>query len=120
MIETDRRFATTMLSVDLDPAYVAKIIELVETSSDDDRKSCFFHHVLLAYRFAVDKAFQERSDEKVLSKLGITYGTLRRLGFTEVRINECLQAIRGVSLDEGLEWVSSTYFSPSDLNSDIA
>jgi ATP-dependent RNA helicase DHX29 len=45
-------------------------------------------------------------EEKAISRLGITYGVLRRLGFSENKVYECLQAINGVSLDEAFEWVS--------------
>jgi ATP-dependent RNA helicase DHX29 len=45
------------------------------------------------------------SEEKVLMRLAITYGTLRRLGFSDARVEECLQAIPGVDVDEAYEWV---------------
>ncbi|EJT99916.1 P-loop containing nucleoside triphosphate hydrolase protein [Dacryopinax primogenitus] len=45
------------------------------------------------------------TEEKVLAKMGITYGTLRRLGFSEERTLECMKEIAGVDLDEALDWL---------------
>lgn len=56
----------------------------------------------------------EDNEEKVLNRLGVTYGVLRRLGFTEDRVEECLKAIIGVDLEEAFDWVRNTIasFSP--------
>jgi hypothetical protein len=40
-----------------------------------------------------------------VTRLGITYGVLRRLGFSQDRVDECLRAIQGVDLEEAYEWV---------------
>lgn len=55
-----------------------------------------------------DRKFGEDNEEKVISRLGITYGVLRRLGFTEERVEECLKAISGVELEEAFDWVRNT------------
>lgn len=55
-----------------------------------------------------DRKLDEGNEEKVLSRLGITYGVLRRLGFTEERVGECLRAINGVELEEAFDWVRNT------------
>ena len=52
-----------------------------------------------------DRKLGEDNEEKVLSRLGITYGVLRRLGFAEERVEECLRAITGVDLEEAFDWV---------------
>jgi len=52
-----------------------------------------------------DRKLSEDNEERVLSRLGITYGVLRRLGFTEETVEECLQAINGVELEEAFDWV---------------
>jgi len=49
----------------------------------------------------------DEPEDKVLPRLGITYGVLRRLGFGEDRVLECLSSIHGVELDEAFEWVRS-------------
>lgn len=54
---------------------------------------------------APDRKLGEDNEEKVLSRLGITYGVLRRLGFTEERAEECLRAISGTELEEAFNWV---------------
>jgi ATP-dependent RNA helicase DHX29 len=57
--------------------------------------------------FLASKAISE-PEEKVLAKLGITFGVLRRLGFSEERVEECLRSIHGVDLDEAYDWVRPT------------
>lgn len=54
---------------------------------------------------AVKKPLEDPED-KAIARLGVTYGVLRRLGFSETRVDECLNAINGVDLDEAYEWVS--------------
>lgn len=44
-------------------------------------------------------------EEKVLFRLGITYGVLCRLGFREEKVLECLRSMHGVDLDEAFDWV---------------
>lgn len=36
----------------------------------------------------------------------MTYGILRRLGFSEDWVEQCLRAMSGIELDEALDWVS--------------
>jgi hypothetical protein len=48
----------------------------------------------------------EGTEDNVVARLGITYGVLRRLGFKEDRVSQCLNAINGVDLDEAFEWVN--------------
>lgn len=56
----------------------------------------------------MDKVIPEESIDKALPRLGVTYGVLRRLGFSEDRVLECLSAIGlgGVELDVAYDWVS--------------
>ncbi|KAI0361784.1 P-loop containing nucleoside triphosphate hydrolase protein [Trametes cingulata] len=87
-IEQDRRFSETMLRLDLDPAYVERILELaLEQEGSESSKSV------------------DEPEDKALVRLAITYGVLRRLGFSESRVEECLRAIPGVDLDEAVEWL---------------
>jgi ATP-dependent RNA helicase DHX29 len=44
-----------------------------------------------------------------MAKLGVTYGVLRRLGFSEERVEQCLRAIRSVGLEEAYEWVRISF-----------
>ena len=57
--------------------------------------------------------FSEDEEEKMLARLGITYGVLRRLGFDEERVNQCLKTIGGVDLDTAYEWVIAIQSSAS-------
>lgn len=69
-----------------------------ETRSRDDRYSYYY------FVFPVKKRLDE-PEEKAITRLAITYGALRRLGFSEARVTDCLRAINGVDLDEAYEWV---------------
>ncbi|KAI9057120.1 P-loop containing nucleoside triphosphate hydrolase protein [Trametes sanguinea] len=87
-IEQDRRFSETLLRLDLDASYVDRILALaLECEGLDSFKSV------------------DEPEEKALVKLAITYGVLRRLGFSESRVEECLRTIPGVDLDEAVEWL---------------
>ncbi|KAJ7361605.1 P-loop containing nucleoside triphosphate hydrolase protein [Mycena albidolilacea] len=87
-IEMDRRYSKTLPRLDLDPALVDRILSLVvEADLAEGRKPL------------------EEPEDKAIGKLGITYGVLRRIGFTEERVDECLRAIRGVDLDEAYDWL---------------
>lgn len=90
IIETDRRNSKILPRLDLDDAYKAQIFELVSASRPCD----------------ILPSLDDYSEEKVLTRLGITYGILRRLGFSETRVEECIQAIPGVELDEAYEWLA--------------
>lgn len=52
-----------------------------------------------------ERKLLEEPEEKTVARLGITYGVLRRLGFSQDRVDECLRAIQGVDLEEAYEWV---------------
>lgn len=53
----------------------------------------------------------EESEDKVIGRLGITYGVLRRLGFDESLVENCLRNVSGVDLDEAFQWVSGRFCS---------
>ena len=59
----------------------------------------------------------EDTEDKALARIGITYGVLRRLGFSEDRVEECLHAMNGVDLDEAYDWVCYHYFVYSSYHS---
>ncbi|KAF8527986.1 P-loop containing nucleoside triphosphate hydrolase protein [Hysterangium stoloniferum] len=88
-IEFDRRLSQTFPRIDLDSTYQESIIDLVTKYQPDN----------------VGNASIDETEEKALPRLGITYGVLRRLGFSEDRVMECLQAIPGIDLDEAFEWL---------------
>jgi ATP-dependent RNA helicase DHX29 len=49
------------------------------------------------------------SDDSALARLGITYGVLRRLGYSEETVERCLAATDGTDLEEAHEWVRGFY-----------
>ncbi|KAJ7727845.1 P-loop containing nucleoside triphosphate hydrolase protein [Mycena maculata] len=87
-IEIDRRYSKTLPRLELDPVLIDRILGLVlESDIGEGRKAL------------------EESEDKAIGKLGVTYGVLRRLGFSEDRVEECLRAIRGVELEEAYDWL---------------
>ncbi|KAJ7446519.1 P-loop containing nucleoside triphosphate hydrolase protein [Mycena galericulata] len=87
-IEMDRRYSKTLPRLELDPVLTDRILGLVLESDIGEGKKPL-----------------EQSEDKAIGKLGITYGVLRRLGFSEDRVEECLRAIGGVELDEAYDWL---------------
>lgn len=59
---------------------------------------------MILTRSVASKSIDE-PEEKAVVRLAITYGVLRRLGFSEARVEECLRAISGVDMDEAFGWV---------------
>lgn len=53
--------------------------------------------------------------DKLVGQIGITYGVLRRLGFSEEIVKTCLTEAAGVDLDQAFDWVSSS-LSFYDIN----
>ncbi|KAE9410967.1 hypothetical protein BT96DRAFT_244345 [Gymnopus androsaceus JB14] len=87
-IEIDRRFSKTLPSLELDPLMIDRILDLAKDFQTNEGKKTL-----------------DETEEKAVTKLAITYGVLRRLGFTEERVEECLVAINGVELEEAYEWL---------------
>ncbi|TFK57142.1 P-loop containing nucleoside triphosphate hydrolase protein [Heliocybe sulcata] len=87
-IDQERRFSNTLSSFELDPVVTDRILALTREPRRDDHA----------------KVITE-PEEKALARLGITFGVLRRLGFAEQRVEECLSAIKGIDLDEAFEWL---------------
>ncbi|THH20831.1 hypothetical protein EW146_g599 [Bondarzewia mesenterica] len=87
-VETDRRYSQTLPPLDLDRDIVDRILQLVsESKGSEERK------------------LVDEPEDKAITHLGITYGVLRRLGFSEERVEECLRSINGVDLDEAYDWL---------------
>ncbi|KAF9474475.1 P-loop containing nucleoside triphosphate hydrolase protein [Pholiota conissans] len=90
-IEVDRRFAQTLPRMDIDPLLRNRIIATALSPLEPEAPKIL--------------RILEEAEENVLAQLGITYGVLRRLGFKEDRVRQCLKSIKGVELDEALEWL---------------
>ncbi|KAJ6519955.1 P-loop containing nucleoside triphosphate hydrolase protein [Mycena sanguinolenta] len=87
-IEIDRRYSKTLPRLSIDPVLIDRILSLVvEADLAEGRKPL------------------EESEDKAIGKLGVTYGVLRRIGFSHQRVDECLRAIKGVELDEAYDWL---------------
>ncbi|CCM00897.1 uncharacterized protein FIBRA_02943 [Fibroporia radiculosa] len=92
-IDQERRFGDTLMRLELDSAFVDRIITLAR---DVERQGAGKHLI-------------DEPEEKVLLRLAITYGVLRRLGYSEGRVEECLSAIDGVDLDDAYDWACILY-----------
>ncbi|KAF9068099.1 P-loop containing nucleoside triphosphate hydrolase protein [Rhodocollybia butyracea] len=99
-IEIERRFSKTLPSLELDSLMIERILDLAKDSQVNEGKKTL-----------------DDTEEKAVTKLAITYGVLRRLGFTEERVEECLAAINGVELEEAYEWL---YTNCMEAELDIA
>jgi ATP-dependent RNA helicase DHX29 len=51
----------------------------------------------------------DNSDDNALARLGIIYGVLRRLGYSEETVERCLASTDGIDLEEAHEWVCGFY-----------
>ncbi|KAJ4483983.1 P-loop containing nucleoside triphosphate hydrolase protein [Lentinula lateritia] len=87
-IEVDRRFSKTLPSIELDSSIIDRVLDFAKELQVNEGKKTL-----------------EESEEKAVTKLAITYGVLRRLGFTEERVTECLTDINGVDLEEAYDWL---------------
>jgi ATP-dependent RNA helicase DHX29 len=106
----ERRLSSARPRLELDAAWVERVLDLIATSHVGEggylRPLYCTLAMILLYTFLPERRPLEDNEEKSLSKLGVTYGVLRRLGFSEDRVEECLYSITGVDLDEAYEWVS--------------
>ncbi|KAJ3839808.1 P-loop containing nucleoside triphosphate hydrolase protein [Lentinula raphanica] len=86
-IEVDRRFSKTLPSLELDSLMIDRILDLAKDLQLEGNKTL------------------EDPEEKAVTKLAVTYGVLRRSGFSEERVIECLTAINGVDLEDAYDWL---------------
>ncbi|KAF4605335.1 hypothetical protein EYR40_004119 [Pleurotus pulmonarius] len=98
LIEQDRRFTQTLPELELDRSFANYITQLA-----------------IEYKVLENKWTLDVSQDKALTRLGITYGVLRRLGFSESRVEECLRSIAGIGLDEAYDWLY-LHCSEQELN----
>ncbi|KXN89904.1 ATP-dependent RNA helicase DHX29 [Leucoagaricus sp. SymC.cos] len=86
-IETDRKFSRTLPRLELDSQLRDQILDLVKEGLQEEQRAL------------------DEPEDKGIARLGVTYGVLRRLGFSEGRVEECLRAINGVDLEEAYDWL---------------
>lgn len=55
---------------------------------------------------SIDKPrFSGSSKDKLMGQIGIVYGVLRRLGFREEVVLECLNNAAGIEIEQAFDWV---------------
>ncbi|KAH6917258.1 pre-mRNA-splicing factor ATP-dependent RNA helicase prp22 [Coprinopsis sp. MPI-PUGE-AT-0042] len=89
LIEADRRHSSTFPHLDLEPLVKEQLFDLIHRSK----------------RWEEPKPLED-TDEKLVVRLALTYGILRRLGFSEGTVDDCLKAVPGVDMDEAYEWLA--------------
>lgn len=103
----DRRFSKTLPRLDLDLTIIDRILTLA-TELNTVEGGLMFRYFLVwdsSHNLSAEKKSIDEAEEKVIAKMAITFGVLRRLGFSESRVEECLRSIGGIDLEEAYEWV---------------
>ncbi|KAL0951028.1 hypothetical protein HGRIS_007768 [Hohenbuehelia grisea] len=89
-IEVDRRYSQTLPALELHPTFEERILQLaLECESTE----------------CTTVTPVEEPEDKALNRLAITYGVLRRLGFAEDRVEQCLRTISGIGLEDAYDWL---------------
>jgi ATP-dependent RNA helicase DHX29 len=106
-IGVDRFASKGLTTLQVDPVLVDQVLQLQLQEETSEGCSLYLtFDQLSAYLVpVVVQRYIDQTEEKAATRLAITYGVLRRLGFTEDWVEQCLRAIHGVELDEALEWV---------------
>ncbi|KDQ19932.1 hypothetical protein BOTBODRAFT_125441 [Botryobasidium botryosum FD-172 SS1] len=89
-IETDRRYSKSFATFRLDPVMRDCVLQLAineEQSNEEELPPL------------------NEPEDKVLARIGLTFGVLRRLGFSEERLHECFRSLSNFELDEALSWL---------------
>ncbi|KAI5124610.1 hypothetical protein M0805_004220 [Coniferiporia weirii] len=100
VIEYDRRMAKSLLQLGLDQALQDEINELILSCDSQDKTKLIIGQV---------------PRDKLLGQIGITYGVLRRLGFREDVVLNCLKDCSGVDLEQAFDWLY-THCSAEELD----
>ncbi|KIY72745.1 P-loop containing nucleoside triphosphate hydrolase protein [Cylindrobasidium torrendii FP15055 ss-10] len=93
-VEVEKRYSETLPTLDLHPAVIERALDMMNQSKSPESKS------LASY-------------EQFITKLGATYGKLRRLGFSEGLVLQALQAIPTAESDDACEWIFANF--PEDV-----
>ena len=93
-LETDRRVAKGYSRLEMEHQWRDEIFELVQAEEN-----------------IVELSAVTESEDKLLPRLGVLYGLLRRLGLPEDATIQCLLSIGRVELDDALEWVRRIQFA---------
>src|SRR5260221_5895546 len=98
-IETERRFSGTFPLLDLDANVVDEILSMVrEAGSGKGTMSVVVPISISADMLLLAPKRIDVSDDNALIRLGVTYGVLRRLGYSEETVTRCLESVDGLDL----------------------
>ncbi|CCO28706.1 hypothetical protein BN14_02704 [Rhizoctonia solani AG-1 IB] len=85
-LEQDSRMSKSLPRLDIEPSIRDRILELIRAVEP------------------IPKLIQE-PEVKALPRLAVIYGTLRGIGLSEKRMEECLKAAPEVDIDSAIEWL---------------
>lgn len=103
----DRRISRGFNTVEVDPVLVGEILRLY--LEEERLRGPPFSFAFISFdsiSWLLARYHIDQTKEKAVTRLAVTYGILRRLGFSEDSVEQCLRTISGIELDEALDWVS--------------
>lgn len=106
----DKRISAELfINVEVDPTLVEEILGLHSQEETSRGLSFHFHTTYGSTHSLLVRHYVDHTKEKATTRLAMTYGILRRLGFAEDWVLQCLGTISGIELDEALDWVSPAW-----------
>jgi len=108
----DRRFSQTLPRLDIDPFLRDQILGVWMDSQPPEGKNKALHRTAHTRSYILTPATKsgEDSEDKAIARLGVNYGVLRRLGFREDQVEECLRTTHGMDLEDMFDWVNDAIF----------
>ena len=108
----DRRFSQTLPRLDIDPFLRDQILGVWMDSQPPEGKNKVLHRTAHTRSYILTPATKsgEDSEDKAIARLGVNYGVLRRLGFREDQVEECLRTTHGMDLEDMFDWVNDAIF----------
>ncbi|KAG9124558.1 hypothetical protein FRC07_011145 [Ceratobasidium sp. 392] len=87
LLEQESRTSKSLPRVDIDSLIRDRILDIIKAAE-------------------VNMKLIPEPEDKVLPRLAVTYGTLRGMGLSEEKSEECLRTIPDVDIDSALEWLT--------------
>ena len=104
--------------VEIDEGVLNEILQLIsEEKSESKIRSIPETHSWLHGTSVGDTVKSSNSSrDKLVGQIGISYGVLRRLGFSEEIVLKCLKEAPGIDIDQALDWVRNSHREPEEYS----